>query len=198
MQILLIVGGLMIGLLVLATAVKFYEVHKATNWRSVPGKVLASKSVARRVRTAESHARAEQGGDLTLRTFAEVRYEYRVDGKRYTSDRVSIGENLGDYQVAETLARYPVGARVAVFYDPADPGKAVLQKDAPPGVFRTLGIFIAILVALFAMDLNSTHWRAGHAPRDSGAGSAALDTKLTPSPLRIAYVCHIYRLMIGP
>jgi hypothetical protein len=150
MQILLIVGGLMIGLLVLATAVKFYEVHKATNWRSVPGKVLASKSVARRVRTAESHARAEQGGDLTLRNFAEVRYEYRVDGKRYTGDRVSLGEDLGNFQVAETLARYPVGATVTVYYDPAKPTQAVLERDAPPGVFRTLGIFIAVLVALFA------------------------------------------------
>lgn len=148
MEVVYITGALMIGLIVFATGYKFYQVHKAANWLHTSGKVLSAKAVSRRVRTAETRFGAERGGDEQLRNFADIRYEYRVNGKRYTGQRVSIGEDLGDGDVAGTLARYPRGSNVTVYYDPADPAQAVLERDAPEGVWRTMIIFVLVLVAL--------------------------------------------------
>lgn len=148
MEVVYITGALMIGLIVFATGFKFYQVHKAASWSQTSGKVLSAKAVSRRVRTAETRSGAEKGGDEQLRNFAEIRYEYRVNGKRYTGQRVSIGEDLGDHDVAGTLQRYPQGSGVTVYYNPANPSEAVLERDAPEGVLRTMMIFVVVLVAI--------------------------------------------------
>jgi hypothetical protein len=149
MLLLKIVGGAMIALLIFGTAYKYWEVRKASHWLRTQGKVLSAKAVARRVRTAETRRGAAAGADLNVRNFAEVRYEYRVNGKRFTGNRISLGEDLGDFMVAETLARYPEGKRVIVHYDPAQPDRAVLEHGAPDGIWRTMIIFIGVLVVLF-------------------------------------------------
>jgi hypothetical protein len=105
MQIILIFGSLMIGLLIFGMAFKYYEVRKAASWRSVSGKVLSSKSVARRVGTAKSKSGVGASADPQLRNFAEVTYEYWVNGKRHTSNRVSIGENPGDARQSVAFKR---------------------------------------------------------------------------------------------
>lgn len=148
MHFLMIMGGAMIALLIFGTAYKYWEVRKAANWLRTQGKVLSARSVARRVRTAETRHGAEAGADLQLRNFADVRFEYRVNGKRFTGNRISMGEDLGDFRVAETLARYPEGSTVVVYYDPARPGQAVLEHEAPEGVWRTMIVFILVLIVL--------------------------------------------------
>lgn len=140
-------GLIVVALLALATAVKWLEVRRAAAWKTTPGRITRSRPVTRRVRGVESHDRALHGQDLETRNFAEIAYEYHVGRKRLTGKRVSIGEDRGNWQVAETLARYPEGAAVLVYYNPARPSEAVLERDAPEGVFRTLGTLIAVLVA---------------------------------------------------
>ena len=149
MLLLKIMGGAMIALLIFGTAYKYWEVRKASHWLRTPGKVLSAKAVARRVRTAETRSSAKGGADRQVRNFAEVRYEYRVRGKRFVGNRVSLGEDLGDFQVAETLARYPEGKAVVVHYDPGRPDQAVLEHGAPEGVWRTMILFIGVLIVLF-------------------------------------------------
>lgn len=148
MQLVLIFGGAMIALLVFGTLYKFHEVRKTMNWRQVPGRIVASRARARRVRTAQTHDRALGTGDHQMRNFAEIAYEYRVGGRSYRGTRVSIGEDLGDHDVEGRLARYPVGREVTVHYDPARPQDALLENDAPEGVWRTMAIFIGVLVLL--------------------------------------------------
>jgi len=73
-------------------------------------------------------------------TYAKVRYEYEVEGRKYSSERISIGQygtGGGGHAKAEA-AKYPVGAIVKVFYDPADPSQAVLE----PGGALFLAIFL--------------------------------------------------------
>ena len=149
MSIVLIFGGLMIGLLIFGTAYKYYEVRKVSgSWLRTRGKVVSAKAVSRRVRTAETRIGAESGGDLNIRNFPEIVYEYHVGAKRYTGNRVTIGEDLGDYGVEETLKRYPVGTEVIVYYNEKKPREAVLEYGAPEGVWRTMIVFISILIAL--------------------------------------------------
>lgn len=141
-------GFFMLAIVTLATVVKWFEVRRAATWAEAPGKVISARAVARKVRGADSHERAVAGDDLETRNFAEVTYEYHVGTRTYRGKRFSVGEDLGNFQVAERLARYPVGTPVAVWYNPEKPAEAVLERDAPEGVFRTMAIFIAVLAAL--------------------------------------------------
>lgn len=144
----LLFGSLMVGLLVFATLYKYWEVRKAARWLAAPGRVLSSQSRARKVRTVDTMQGAEKGADLEIRNFAEVTYEYQVRGDTYRNSRISIGEDLGDLFVEQKLARYPKGAQVRVFYNPDDPQQAVLERDAPEGVWRTMALLIGAAIVL--------------------------------------------------
>ena len=58
-----------------------------------------------------------------------------MSGQKLRNNRVSIGEDLGNFEVAETIARYPVGKIVTVYYNPRKPGEAVLERDPPKGMW---------------------------------------------------------------
>jgi len=63
---------------------------------------------------------------------ADVRYTYSVAGRSFTGTR--IGEVFfADGE--ELVSRYPVGARIRVYYDPGDPGSSLLQRT---GLYRGL------------------------------------------------------------
>ena len=67
------------------------------------------------------------------------------------NNRVSIGEDLGNFGVEETIANYPVGKIVTVYYNPRMPREAVLERDAPAGVFRVMIYLILGALALVLM-----------------------------------------------
>ena len=122
-----------IALIAGAALYKYLQVRQASDWPSVMGKVVVSKSEVRKVKTFDDNAASGRGEEE--RNFAQIIYEYTVDGEKLRRDRVSIGEDLGNFEVAETIAKYPVGAVVTVYFDPRHPDRAVLERDAPKGVF---------------------------------------------------------------
>lgn len=138
----------MIGLIVVAALYKLYQVREASRWPSVPGKVVVSQSQMRRVNVSDSITRTDGTNASEERNFANVVFEYHVGSRRFRNDRVSIGEDLGNFQVAETLAKYPVGRDVVVFYNPRDPKQSVLERDAPKGVWGCIGALLTIGVAM--------------------------------------------------
>lgn len=77
---------------------------------------------------------------------AQVRYEYRVDGKRYESDVVR-GGRMSDSEgqaARDTVRANPPGLIRPVYYDPARPSHAVLE--------RTVGgqqLFVAVFLTPF-------------------------------------------------
>jgi Protein of unknown function (DUF3592) len=79
-----------------------------------------------------------------------VRYTYTVNGKQYENDRISfprIRED-GDQSLEEEVkARYRIGSRPTVYYDPADPANSCLKKG--PNYFFTFGL--GSLTALFLL-----------------------------------------------
>jgi hypothetical protein len=145
MSAVLIFGFAMLGLLAFGTIVKWIEVRRAAHWQTAPGRITRSRVVTRKVKGAESHSRAAHGNDMETRNFADIAYEFRIGNRRLTGKRVSTGEDLGNWRVEETLAQYPKDAAVTVYYNPKKPTEAVLERDAPEGVFRTMAIFIAVL-----------------------------------------------------
>lgn len=55
-----------------------------------------------------------------------VIYSYSVDGEVFRCQRVRSADEGGD-SAAATVARYPAGASVVVYYDPRNPSDALLE-----------------------------------------------------------------------
>lgn len=135
-----------VGLIVFAAIYKYLEVRAASDWPSVQGKVVIAKSEVRKVKVIDSGRAA--GHRFEERNFANIAYEYSVAGQTYRNNRVSIGEDLGNFQVAETIARYPVGMLVTIYYNRARRNEAVLERDMPQGLWGCIGILVVIAVGL--------------------------------------------------
>ena len=163
-----------LGLILVAAVYKTLQVRAASQWPSAPGKVVVSTSQVRDVRVLDSER--ESGHKIEQRNFANVVFEYAVSGQKFKSNRVSIGEDRGNFQVAETLAKYPAGAIVTVYYNPLHPHEALLERDLPKGLWGCLGIGTAIALTVvfgaaiglknisdyFSADRKSTRLNSSH------------------------------------
>jgi hypothetical protein len=147
----IIVVALFPTLLIVAIVVKLWEVSKARRWPSATGKVIVS--------TVQSHKKTpgDPGynfGDTEVTNEPRVEYEYRVGGRKYRGRRITIGEKTSGSELEAILARYPVGAAVTVYYDPANPQTAVLERDLPAGLWAVgvgcvvLSIAVPLVAAL--------------------------------------------------
>jgi len=137
------------GLIAFAAIYKYWQVRRASSWPSVAGRVVESRSETREVEAGTSDS-----DDTEVRNFAKVVYEYKIATHTYRCDRVSIGENMGNFEVAETLAKYPVGKDVTVYYNPNKRDEAVLERDVPAFLWKgaagiVLGLSAIILGAIF-------------------------------------------------
>ena len=161
-----------LGLLLIAAVVKTWQAREARSWPQAPGKVVTSVAEAREVRVSDDDR--EEGYRLESRNFANVTYEYAVGGRKLRNNRISIGEDLGNFQVAEKLAKYPAGSIVTVYYNPRHPDQAVLERDLPKGLWGCLGIGAVIVVAIVfgsAFGLNQSYaYLAHHIARPDLAG----------------------------
>ncbi|QOZ75094.1 DUF3592 domain-containing protein [Bradyrhizobium sp. CCBAU 53351] len=161
-----------LGLLLVAAIVKTWQVREARSWLLAPGKVVVSAAEVREVRVSDSDR--EDGYRLEKRNFANVTYEYAVGGRKLRGGRISIGEDLGNFEVAEKLAKYPAGSIVTVYYNPRHPEQAVLERDLPKGLWGCLGIGTAIVFGIVfgsAFGLNQTYaYLAHHIARPDLAG----------------------------
>ena len=131
------------GLTLFAVIYKYMEVKQASRWPSVPGRIVASGTAGREVSRG-----AADSSDTEVRTFALIEYEYTVANRKYRGSRVGIGENMGNFEVAETIARYPVGKQVTVYYNPNKREQAVLERDLPSWIWKAGIIIVLVLVGL--------------------------------------------------
>jgi hypothetical protein len=141
------------GLIIFAAVYKYFEVRRASVWPSVPGRVVVSMSEKRSVDTGGADST-----DTEIRNFAKVVYEYKVATKTYRGDRVSVGENLGNFEVAETLAKYPLGKAVTVYYNPNNRAEALLEREFPAFVWKGLILFVLGLGSLIAGCIFGFKW----------------------------------------
>jgi hypothetical protein len=94
-------------------------------------------------------ARDTKTGHTYDRTMHVLEYAYEVDGRAYTNDLFAFGVVSTPL---EDDGRFLEGAKVPVYYDPADPGTAVLVVDVedPAPTFRWVGIGTMLLGTPFA------------------------------------------------
>lgn len=127
-----------------------------TNWEQTQGTMLSG------------NIETSSGYDSSTNSYQPyhepaVTYQYEVGGVQYTGTRVTQHSfrygSLGD--VKKFLADHPVGSTVTVYYDPADPASAVLEKGLgrmankqlalTGGVFAGVGIFTIAFVGFMVV-----------------------------------------------
>lgn len=99
-------------------------------WSSTPGQVQDSRVA---------------WDPLSGRYQARVRYIYTVNGQEHQAERVSFRQGLPlagprGALAREEAARYSPEQPVAVYYDPADPSRAVLEPGADHAAMILLGV----------------------------------------------------------
>ncbi len=91
----------------------------AQSWPGISGTVLMSSVQSRRSGRNRS-------------TYPVVVYQYDVNGKTYQSQTIKAGEQFFNVRVIgqaqATVARYPIGANVTVYYNPANPAESALER----------------------------------------------------------------------
>jgi hypothetical protein len=110
------------------------------NWPTVPGKVLASEVLRSLPLTAQN--------SLDYTYTPTIRYAFEVGGKAYEGDTIQFGLVSGKNPILEeaVLKPYPVGAKVNVHYDPANPKNSVLDTSLRSGSGRLWAGWIMIAV----------------------------------------------------
>lgn len=113
-------------------------------WARAKGEIIKSETVAENLHTDDDDS------DCT----AAVRYRYAVGTKTYEGDRIAFGDAGHTMRLLaqQIVAKYPVGAKVDVFYNPKRPSNAVLEADigAPAAFYAAALVFGAIAAVLVA------------------------------------------------
>lgn len=120
---------------------KYSMVGKAKKtWLTTSGVILNSGLKVH----AQSHSK---GGKLDLRYEPQVTYQYQVMNQTYNGDRLGFDSRFYSSEEMNKKVFLPhEGEQVTVFYDPADPSKAVLKTKTNLGM-TNLGFGIILVVA---------------------------------------------------
>ncbi|MFC6446126.1 DUF3592 domain-containing protein [Shinella zoogloeoides] len=180
------------GLFAFATFLKWKEVRAAERWLPVQGKVVSSRVEAREVRVPVSGANRTDTKEL--RNFPAIIFAYTVDGRVFQGTRHSLRHQVGNFQVAETLARYPRGAEVTVYYDPSNPKASVIERTLPDGAIKVMawisaGLLIGSIALVFLVGGVLEAIRS-HLPSPQNAGAAMLLTIMALIMVRMAFVLN--------
>lgn len=151
MQLLLWFALAIDAAILLAAIVKWQQVAAASKWPATTGRIVSSQAEARRV--AKSRAVEDMVKTDEIRNFAAVTYAFNVGKAKFHGNRIGIGEDSGNMDVAGTLKRYPKGAEVTIYYDPANPRNCLLERDPPSDSFfrSVFGIGFAVGAIIVAM-----------------------------------------------
>ncbi|NOZ23972.1 MAG: DUF3592 domain-containing protein [Planctomycetes bacterium] len=91
------------------------------SWPTAKAVITSSKVRVQRPRSG--------GGSST--TIAEITYRYSVEGRTYTSDRVTSAQygSSNSSRAYGQVRKYPVGKEVTAHYNPDDPSYAILDTQ---------------------------------------------------------------------
>ena len=109
------------------------RVEAAGMWMAAPGRILSASL------GVESREYIDSDPDNTTSDtywdyyFPDVVYEYSLGATLFRGNVVHVsdtplGRQPNDRRAKEVLARYPVGATVTVFFDPANPQQCCLER----------------------------------------------------------------------
>lgn len=140
---------LLLGLVSLGRTLASSGKRKGTDgWPSVPGLITASSvESADRSATVTIPGITSTIGKGPRIHIPRVQYAYTVGGQALTGSSIEreVTSHSVEAMARAVVNRYPVGAAVRVFHDPAAPGSCVLQVEGS-GLFRDLAVGCAVLL----------------------------------------------------
>jgi len=95
----------------------------SASWPRVSGTVIRSQ-------TSSATDRDKDTGQRNVMYSADIEFQYRVNGRDYTTKTLHFGQTLGSGASADAEIRhmrYPEGATVSIAYDPKDPSVAAAE-----------------------------------------------------------------------
>jgi hypothetical protein len=142
----------------------YFEAQSSLNWPSVMGML----------------DRAEPWGDNGY-IVPMIRYSYSVDGRSYSGRRIETTDiwSKGPTGASEALSGLVEGEPIRVYYDPADPARAVLK----PGTRRWGSNALFLPAGTFGFGVVLAWWSWQTWPRDR-TGTALEWERATPASLR--------------
>lgn len=143
------IGGVILILLLLAGRGRG-AAKQAQSWPTTTGQILFSGTEPRRSHSSE-------GGYHTSH-YPVVQYAYQIGGQVFQSNRLHMGTDIGyglKRQAEKTVAPFPVGAVVPVYYNPANPADAVLNPTSPASkiLLWVIALMFGILVFTAAISV---------------------------------------------
>ncbi len=145
-----IIAGIGVFILALSGRRVFLAV-RSWSWPQVEGTVVNSY-----VMTTRANLAAGRGSGHT--SFLEVVYKYTVGGRTYENKRWGFDDRRPKYgsrspvsgkvmwHESELLAAYPRGARVSVYYNPAEPASSAITRTL--GLITYLWLVLGMSLAL--------------------------------------------------
>ncbi|MDR2856729.1 MAG: DUF3592 domain-containing protein [Novosphingobium sp.] len=133
LSLIFLAGG--IALLVYMAGGPLAKFVSARNWPQTTCEIIDSHQTSNRT---------SKGGTNYA---ASISYRYQAGGRAMTSDAATIvnesSSNRSD--ATKLLARYPTGAKVPCYVNPADPGDALLDRSFPSMVLIGLVLGLAFV-----------------------------------------------------
>ena len=107
----------------------FQSMQASNDWPSAPGVITVS----------------EVQSTFGKKTKAKLSYEFQVGASSFNGSRIRFADTTGSSRSAQeqSIAAYPVGSNVEVYYDPKNPKVAVLE---PGGGIRGYGLILPPLL----------------------------------------------------
>lgn len=141
----LVFGGLGVWLIVNSRKQR-QKVEASRNWPTTVAQITLAE-----VREKSEY---DSEGDTRRYYYPHVEYTYQVAGITYQGNQLTFGAKRGyssPKKANEEIARYPVGAQVRAYYNPANPQEAVLEQRAVGSNFMLIFGIIALLIALCSL-----------------------------------------------
>ncbi|MBN2533018.1 MAG: DUF3592 domain-containing protein [Spirochaetales bacterium] len=129
---------LVVGIIFLCIVIFVHTSSLQTfSWEITDGLILSASIIQR------------LDSDNQIEYYPEVSYSYSIEGKEYRSTRISLFQvgNGTKSEAATIVNRYPTGKNITVYYDPQNPGNAVLVRGISPFVMTILYILVVIVLA---------------------------------------------------
>lgn len=152
----------LIGVAILSYARKLdAKAKESLSWPSTDGEISHSAVLY------QTDTNPSTGNSPTYK--ADVAYRYKVNGRDYSSSRISLADLASTTRSAQnTVDRYPDNSSVQVYYNPANPAEAVLEPGetsgltflyAVGGLFAVAGVLFLIASITGHVHMGSTHVR---------------------------------------
>jgi VIT1/CCC1 family predicted Fe2+/Mn2+ transporter len=123
------------------------HIQKSLSWPSVEGVIVKSELASESLSRSGDIGTANYSASPSSIDKAVIEYHFERDGEVFAGDRVAIGDYISSTRTEDILKKYPVGAKVRVYYNK---GEVTLETRQSIANFISVGVGALLLTLAFA------------------------------------------------